>query len=233
MKKIIFLLAIILPVICMGQNVRESLCVMDTIIVIDLPKQKQKALDDIKIESWVKPLEITSSIINDFLFPRSESKPVKRKADLEYSRILFVVNGVVKDHASFSLKDINIENIKSISVLKDSIEVVKYGDEGRSGVILIELKEEYEATVLDPDFDSFLSTQQPIEFFSEAILKAKNTLMVAEWNYRYNQPLRYDPQIYEVKIDYESGIDYGLEVEYKLYMFFKFMEKQHKLLLTI
>ncbi len=57
--------------------------------------------------------------------------------------------------------------------------------------------------------------------------------MVTEWNYRYSQPMRYDPQIYEVKIDYESDIDYGLEVEYKLYMFFKFMEKQHKMLLRI
>lgn len=233
MKKIIFLLAIILPAICMGQNVKNSLCVMDTIIVIDSQKPKKEALDDIQVEHGVKPLEITSSIINNFLFPWSESRSIKKRAVVEYSNLLFIVNGVVKDHASFNLKDIKSENIKSISILKDSLAIAKYGEDGKHGVILFELNEEYEATVLDPGFDSFLATQQPKEFYSEANLQSKNALMVTEWNYRYSQPMRYDPQIYEVKIDYESDIDYGLEVEYKLYMFFKFVEKQHKMLLRI
>lgn len=167
MKKIVFLLAIILPVICLGQNVREFLYIMDTIIVIDPPKQKKKALDDIKIESWVKPLEIRSSIINNFSFPWSESKPIKRRAVIKDYNFLFVVNGVVKDRASFSMKDINGKNIKSISILKDSLAIAKYGGERWCGVVLFELKEEYEATVLDPGFDSFLVTQQPKEFYSE------------------------------------------------------------------
>ena len=56
-------------------------------------------------------------------------------------------------------------------------------------------------------------------------------MMVSEWNYRYSQPLHYNPNIYEVKIDYEANRYYGLEFEYRLYMFFKFMEKEYQVTL--
>lgn len=167
MKKIIFLFAFVLPVICMGQ----------------------------------------------------------KKTD-----VLYIIDGVVAD--SVVIAYLNPIEIESIDVLGDKSFSPGF-DSQHSEVILIVTKLKYEATVFDPGFDSFLATQQPKEFYSEANLKSKNTLMVAEWNYRYNQPFRHDPQIYEVKIDYESDIDYGLEVEYKLYMFFKFMEKQYKISLTI
>lgn len=282
MKKIVFLLAIILPVICMGQkegimnkmplyvidgvivdqkyareglspNDVKSVCISKVedainkygdagrygVISISLKKPKSKVLDfdakaDIKIESWIKPLKVTSSTF-DYISPAWPApEPVCRRETPRYHNPLFVVNGVITDYASFNFRDIKDEDIKSISFLKDSVAVAKYGEAGKYGVMLLNFKEEeYEATVLDPGFDVFLATQQSKEFYSEANLKSKNTLMVAEWNYRYNQPLRYNPQIYEVKIDYESHTDYGLEVEYKLYMFFKFMEKQHKMSLTI
>lgn len=93
-------------------------------------------------------------------------------------------------------------------------------------------KTEYEATVFDAGFQLFLTTQHPKQFYSESILKSKNTLMVTEWNLRHNQPMRYNPAIYEVNIDYDPTIDYGLDVEYTLYMFFKFMEKEHNIKLS-
>ena len=34
---------------------------------------------------------------------------------------------------------------------------------------------------------------------------------------------------HEVKVDYEANRYYGLEFEYRLYMFFKFMEKEHRI----
>lgn len=159
MKKIIFLFAFVLPVICMGQN---------------------SNIIDIKVDERMKMI--------------NRINPSLSLTCIKAPSVLDVIQGTL------------------ISCCKT---------------------EEYEATVFDPGFDSFLAMQQPKEFYSEANLKSKNTLMVVEWNYRYNQPLRYDPLIYEVKIDYESAIQYGLDVEYKLYMFFKFMEKQHKISLTI
>lgn len=90
-------------------------------------------------------------------------------------------------------------------------------------------KEEYEVIVFDPGFESFLATQKSKDFYSEWTLKAKNTLMVNEWNSRHLNPMKYNPNIYEVSIDYDSKIEYGLDVEYQLYMFFRFMEKEHKM----
>lgn len=85
---------------------------------------------------------------------------------------------------------------------------------------------QYEATVLDGGFDSFLATQKSKDFYSINMLKARNTYLVSEWNYRCGQPTLYDPKVYEQKIDYEAHIDYGLDVEYTLYMFFKFMAEK-------
>lgn len=56
-----------------------------------------------------------------------------------------------------------------------------------------------------------------------------NAPIVTEWNIRQKQPLVYDPKIYEEQIDYDPKTDYGLNVEYILYMFFRFMEKEHKM----
>lgn len=104
-----------------------------------------------------------------------------------------------------------------------------YGNRGRYGVICILTKSfiEYQATVLDAGFESFLTTQQSKHFYTESGLKARNIPMVAEWNSRCSSPSVYNPVIYEAAIDYDPQIDYGLEVEYRLYMFFRFMQKQH------
>lgn len=90
---------------------------------------------------------------------------------------------------------------------------------------------EYKIKVLDPGYETFLLTQKLKEFYSVSSLKVKNAMMVSEWNYRYSQPLHYNPDIYEVKIDYEANRYYGLEFEYRLYMFFKFMEKEYQVTL--
>lgn len=92
--------------------------------------------------------------------------------------------------------------------------------------------EEYEATVIAPGFDSFVATQPSKQFFTESSLKAKNMLMSAEWNARYRNPRQYDAKIYEAEVDYDQNTAYGMDVEYTLYMFFRFMEKEHNMLLT-
>ena len=83
---------------------------------------------------------------------------------------------------------------------------------------------EYKLIVLDPEFESWLATKPPENFFSKEYYELKNRLYVLEWNYRYQQPMRYG-NLYENKIDYEPQIDYGLELNYRLYYYFRFFEE--------
>lgn len=151
---------------------------------------------------------------------------------------LWVLDDVLMD-TDFSLDEIDIQTIDSICVLKDKSAIDLYGFHGKYGVIYLYTKYylqykkiTYGITVLDPGYESFIHTQKPKEYYSTSSLKVKNLFMVNEWNYRYNQPLHYNPDIYEVSIDYDPKIHYGLEFEYWLYMFFKFMEKEHKMSLS-
>ena len=57
---------------------------------------------------------------------------------LDASKVLIVVDGVVKEN--MSLKELNPSDILSISVLKDNSAVEKYGEKGKNGVMEIRTK---------------------------------------------------------------------------------------------
>lgn len=89
---------------------------------------------------------------------------------------------------------------------------------------------EYDIIVFDSQYDYFLEAVAfPESYYSESYYHNKNVFYVNEWNYRHNLPLRYNPNIYEVSIDYSPQIKYGKTFEYKLYNFFKFIEWKHKI----
>ncbi len=83
---------------------------------------------------------------------------------------------------------------------------------------------EYKLIVLDPGFDTWLATKPPMDFYSKEYYELKNRLYVTEWNYRYQQPLRYG-DLYENIIDYDFNTDWGLELNYRLYYYFRFFEE--------
>lgn len=86
---------------------------------------------------------------------------------------------------------------------------------------------EYDIVVFDPGYDTFLKTKAfPLGYLSKSYLRNKNTLLVSNWNLRHSQPSVYNPNIYEVHIDYNSANDYSLEFEWKLFNFFMFVEWQ-------
>ncbi len=87
---------------------------------------------------------------------------------------------------------------------------------------------EYEIIIIDIGFDSWLVTQKPMSYYSNNTLRIKNNFYVVEWNTRVNQPLVYNPSLYEFPIDYSPHIDYGIEVNYKLYMYFQFFQQKYK-----
>lgn len=90
-------------------------------------------------------------------------------------------------------------------------------------------EDEYDLVVFDAEYDVFLMTiARPENFYSENYYKMKNDQYVNVWNSRHSQPMRFDPDLYAVQINYDPKINYGLKLEYKLYNFFKFIEWKYK-----
>jgi len=86
----------------------------------------------------------------------------------------------------------------------------------------------YELIVLDAGFNSWLATAKPRSYYSLTFLETKNYFFVTQWNYRAMQPQRYDPNLYEMRIDYQQNIHYGLEVNYLLYNYFIYFQQRYK-----
>ena len=92
---------------------------------------------------------------------------------------------------------------------------------------------EYEILIIEPGFNFWLDSRaKPNGYYSQKFLESRNILLVTEWNNRVLQPQRYNPNLYEIQIDYQSHIDYGYEVNYKLYYYFIYFQIQYKQQLT-
>lgn len=77
---------------------------------------------------------------------------------------------------------------------------------------------EYEVIIIDPGFSTWLnSNAYPRNFHSLTYLENKNQIYINEWNNRVMQPQRYNPNWYEMSINYDSTIRYGYEVNYLIY----------------
>lgn len=84
---------------------------------------------------------------------------------------------------------------------------------------------EYQILIIEPGFNVWLqTTARPEGYYSQKYLENRNIILVNEWNARVIQPQRYNPQLYEMQIDYRAGIDYGYEVNYKLYNYFIYFQ---------
>lgn len=87
---------------------------------------------------------------------------------------------------------------------------------------------EYEIIIIDPGFSYFLNAvAQPEGYHSLDYLENKNQFLVADYNARVRQPFRYDPNIYEMEINYDPKIDYGYDVNYKLYNYFVYLSRKY------
>lgn len=87
---------------------------------------------------------------------------------------------------------------------------------------------EYEIIIIDPGFSYFLNAvAQPEGYHSLDYLENKNQFLVADYNARVRQPYRYDPNIYEMEINYDPKIDYGYDVNYKLYNYFVYLSRKY------
>ncbi len=88
---------------------------------------------------------------------------------------------------------------------------------------------EYEIIIIEPGFNYWLrSVARPEGYYGQSFLENRNLLMVMEWNNRVLQPNQFDPNLYELQVDYQHGIDYGYEVNYKLYNYFIYFQRKYR-----
>lgn len=87
---------------------------------------------------------------------------------------------------------------------------------------------EYEIIIIDPGFSYFINAlAKPEGYHSQSYLENKNKFLVADYNSRVQQPFRYNPNIYEMQINYDPKIDYGYEVNYLLYNYFVYLSHKY------
>lgn len=87
---------------------------------------------------------------------------------------------------------------------------------------------EYEVMIIDPGFSSWLASRSyPRGYHSEIYLENKNRMYVTEWNSRASQPSRYNPNLYEMQINYDDNIHYGYEVNYLIYNYMVYFQNKY------
>lgn len=88
---------------------------------------------------------------------------------------------------------------------------------------------EYEVTIIDAGFATWLNSRaQPRNYNSESFLENKNQFFVSEWNRRVLEPQRFDPNLYEMQINYDPNIHYGYEVNYLIYNYMIYFQNTYR-----
>ena len=88
---------------------------------------------------------------------------------------------------------------------------------------------QYEVVIIDSGFNTWLASQaRPRGYYSETFLENRNQIYVAEWNNRALQPQRYNPDLYEMQINYDNSIHYGYEVNYLIYNYLIYFQLQNR-----
>lgn len=85
---------------------------------------------------------------------------------------------------------------------------------------------EYEIIIFDPGFNAWLMQARPRGYYSQSYLEGRNRIWVIEWNSRANLPLQ-NSNLYEMRIDYNSGTNYGYEVNYLLFNYLVYFQQKN------
>jgi hypothetical protein len=86
----------------------------------------------------------------------------------------------------------------------------------------------YEVIIIESGFDFWLhSNAHQRGYYSQSYLENKNYRYVLEWNNRVLQPQRFDPNLYEMTINYDSNVDYGYEVNYLIYNYMIYFQNKY------
>lgn len=85
---------------------------------------------------------------------------------------------------------------------------------------------EYEVIIIDIGFSAwFNSYARPKGYYSQSYLEARNKFWVLEWNRRANLPTQYNPNLYEMPINYNGQTDYGYDVNYMIFNYLVYFQQ--------
>lgn len=88
---------------------------------------------------------------------------------------------------------------------------------------------QYEVIIIDSGFNTWLASRSyPRGYLSQSYMENKNLFYVTEWNNRVLQPQRYNPNLYEMSINYDPNINYGYEVNYLIYNYMIYFQNTYK-----
>lgn len=88
---------------------------------------------------------------------------------------------------------------------------------------------EYEVIIIDGGFTTwFNSYAKPKGYYSQSYLEARNSIWVLEWNRRAMLPFQYNPNLYEMSINYQNNINYGYDVNYMIYNYLVYFQLTNK-----
>jgi hypothetical protein len=88
---------------------------------------------------------------------------------------------------------------------------------------------QYEVVIIDPGFNTWLNSRAlPRNYYSQVFLENKNRIYINEWNNRVLQPMKYNPNLYLMLIDYNQNVNYGYEVNYLIYNYMIYFQNTYK-----
>ncbi len=120
--------------------------------------------------------------------------------------------------------------IATVSNKDEPIAILKNAAKTKSDTIRIANDSlQYEVIIIDPGFSTWLvSNSYSRGYHSQSYLENKNRIYVSEWNSRVMQPQRYNPNLYEMTINYDSFINYGYEVNYLIYNYMIYFQNTYR-----
>jgi hypothetical protein len=87
---------------------------------------------------------------------------------------------------------------------------------------------EYEIIIIEIGFNTWLqSIAKPWGYYTQEFMENRNQIYVINWNQRVLEPLRFDPNLYELQINYDPNVDYGYDVNYELYNYFIYFQRKY------
>ena len=126
-------------------------------------------------------------------------------------------------------KSVIADSERKLSQKNDTIQIAKKATKVINDTIRIANDElEYEVIIIDTGFSTWLASRSfPRGYHSQSYLENKNIFYINEWNNRVLQPQRYNPNLYEMTINYDQNIDYGYEVNYLIYNYFIYFQNTY------
>jgi len=130
--------------------------------------------------------------------------------------------------ASLLLVHLSACNSSRKSVQITDQEQMAFRETEQDTVTIADDESDYEIVIIEPGFQTWLSSvARPEGYYSQSFLENRNQILVTNWNQRVLEPLRYDPMLYEMQINYDPGVDYGYDVNYKLYNYFIYFQRKY------